>query len=72
MAAAKNREGTTYRHRATDAIVLCVKSRHMSFGTSRHTIVVIDCANSNRYKDGQQVEVDETPMEPWERHWEPL
>lgn len=68
--AAKNREGQTYRHRDSDAIVVCLKSRSMSSGTMRHTLLVLDCGRSSHHKDGAQTEVDEVPIRPWERDWE--
>lgn len=67
--AGKNREGQTLRHKASDAIVVVVKSRHMSQGTVRHTILVLDGGRSN-YKEGQQTEADEVPTAEWSRDWE--
>jgi hypothetical protein len=69
MATAKNREGCTYRHKISDAVVLCVKTRFMSQGTARHTLLVLDAVRS-RHKDGAQTEVDETPARRWEADWE--
>jgi hypothetical protein len=69
-----NREGKTYRHRMNNAIVVVVRSRRMSAGTARHTVVVIDPGNamtSGRARlGGEQVEIDEVPVSPWERMWE--
>lgn len=69
MANAKSREGNTYRHKATDAIVLCIRTRFLSHGTARHTLLVLDKANST-YPDGAQTDADETPARVWDRDWE--
>jgi len=63
-----NREGKTFRHKASGAIVLVIKSHRMSAGTTRHTLVVIDASAAIR-KDGTQCEVDEVPVDPFERNW---
>lgn len=71
-----NREGKTYRHRLNNAIVVVVKSLRMSAGTSRHTILVLDPGNAinpktrESRKAGEQAEVDEVPVQKWDRDWE--
>ena len=66
-----NREGRTFKHKVSGAIVLVIKSHRMSAGTTRHTLLVIDCSSSMR-KDGEQIDVDEVPVQPFERNWEPV
>lgn len=65
-----NREGKTYRHRQNDAIVVVIKSHRMSAGTARHTVLVLDPGNSDKRKAGEQVEIDEVPVQKWDRTWE--
>lgn len=64
-----NREGKTYRHKRMNAIVIVVKSKPMSHGTTRHTLLVLDCDDPRRLP-GSQSDVDEVPHEPLERNWE--
>ncbi len=64
-----NREGKTYRHKPSNAIVVVVKSHRMSAGTTRLTLLVIDHGNS-KHKDGAQTQVDEVPVAPFNREWE--
>ncbi len=64
-----NREGRTYKHKASNAIVVVIKSHRMSAGTTRHTLLVIDSGTAN-YKEGSQTEVDEVPVAPFNRGWE--
>jgi hypothetical protein len=70
-----NREGKTYRHKNNDAIVLVIKTVRMSAGTSRHTVLILDPGTAatdtgKMRKAGDQVEVDEAPVQKWDRTWE--
>lgn len=70
-----NREGKTYRNKSNDAIVVVVKSLRMSAGTARHTVLVLDKGSGRRssgqaLNEGEQIEVDEVPVQKWERDWE--
>jgi len=69
-----NREGKTYRHKVTGAIVLVIKTVRMSAGTSRHTVLILDPdkagVDGKARKAGDQVEVDEVPVQKWDRLWE--
>lgn len=70
-----NREGKTYRNKQNGAIILVVKSLRMSAGTSRHTVLVLDPADAVRsngkpYHAGEQSDVDEVPVQKWDRVWE--
>jgi len=64
-----NREGKTYRHRLNGAIVVVVKTARMSAGTSRHTIMVLDEGTQERFPAGATAELDEVPVDPFERNW---
>lgn len=66
-----NREGRTYKHKRMGAIVVVVKSHHMSAGTTRHTLLVLDCDDPRR-PPGSQSDVDEVPVEPFTRNWEEI
>ncbi len=66
-----NREGKTYKHRRMNAIVVVVRSKPMSSGTMRHTLLVLDCDDPRR-PPGSQSEVDEVPVEPFTRNWEEM
>ena len=71
-----NREGKTYRHRTNDAMIVVVKTVRMSAGTARHTILVLDPGNAVDGKTGKPrvagstIEVDEVPVQKWDRDWE--
>lgn len=64
------REGKTYRHRQSSALVLVVKSVRMSAGTARHTVVVLDETNVISRRAGEQVDIDEVPVQKWDSIWE--
>lgn len=64
-----NREGKTYIHKGTGSLILVIKSKPMSAGTTRHTVLVIDSSAVNR-KAGDQVDIDEVPVQPWKRGWD--
>jgi hypothetical protein len=66
-----NREGRTYKHKVSGAIVVVIKSHRMSAGTTRHTLLVIDEAKANTtHGCGTQCEVDEVPVDPFNRNWD--
>ena len=70
-----NREGKSYRHRQNNALVLVIKSKRMSAGTARHTVLVLDKGNGTRtggqpLNEGEQIDVEEVPVDKWERNWE--
>ncbi len=67
-----DREGRTYRHKVSGSLVVVVKSKSMSAGTTRHTVLVLDEAKDARYgrKAGDQAEVDEVPVQKWDSQWE--
>lgn len=70
-----NREGKTYRHRLNDALVLVVKSKRMSAGTAKHTILILEEGDGKTttgtvIRAGKQMDLDEVPVEKWERNWE--
>lgn len=65
-----NREGKTYRHKMTDAVVLVVKSKPMSHATTRHTVMVLDEGKARGKPAGTQSDVDEVPHDPWSKNWE--
>jgi len=65
-----NRRRQTFRHRSSNAVVLVVNSRQLSFGTGRHTLVVIDPGQS-RHKVSSTVEADERQND-WEYFWEQI
>lgn len=69
-----NREGKTYKHKRMGAVVVVVKTRRMSSGTARHTVLVLDVPDGapGGRKVGDQVEIDEVPVEPFERYWEEI
>ena len=64
-----DREGKSYRHKRMNAVVLVVKSHRMSAGTTRHTLLVLDCDDPRRLP-GSQSDVDEVPVEPFTRNWD--
>ncbi len=65
-----NREGKTYKHKVSGSVILVVKSRSMSAGTTRHTVLILDEGMSVGRRGGQQVEIDEVPVQPWTKGWE--
>ncbi len=71
-----NREGKTYLNKGNDALVVVIKTVRMSAGTSRHTILVLDPGNAidprtqKPRQSGEQAEVDEVPVQKWDRDWE--
>lgn len=70
-----NREGKTYRHRLNNALVLVVKSKRMSAGTAKHTILVLEAGDGKTstgltINAGEQRDIDEVPVDKWERNWE--
>jgi len=65
-----NREGRTYKHRASGSIVVVTASKRMSAGTTRHTLLVVDPTTGSLRKAGEQCDVDEVPVEPFDRTWE--
>lgn len=69
-----NREGKTYRHKVNNAIVVVIKTMRMSAGTARHTVLVLDPGdagvNGRVRRAGEQVEVDEVPVQKWDKYWE--
>ena len=67
-----HREGRTYKHNVSGSIVLVVKSKSMSSGTTRHTVLILDEAKESPRgrKAGDQVEVDEVPVQRWDSNWE--
>jgi hypothetical protein len=65
-----NREGKTYRNKGNDAIVVVVKTTRVSAGTARHTVLVLDPGSSEKRKAGEQVEIDELPVQKWDKGWE--
>ena len=67
-----NREGKTYRHKVSGSIVVVTHSRRMSAGTTRHTLLCIDPTESSLRKTGEVCDVDEVPVEPFERIWEAM
>jgi len=66
-----NREGKTYRHKNMGAIVVVIKSKPMSAGTTRHTLLVLDCTDPRR-PPGSQSDVDEVPVNPFSRDWDEI
>lgn len=73
--AAPNREGKTYRHRLNDALILVTKSKQMSAGTARHSVLVLEegqgrTTTGKPIRAGDQMEMDEVPVDKWERNWE--
>jgi hypothetical protein len=70
-----NREGKTYKHRLNNALVLVVKSKRLSAGTAIHTVLVIEAGDGTTtdgktIRAGEQKDVDENPVNKWERNWE--
>jgi hypothetical protein len=70
-----NREGKTYRHRLNNALVLVVKSKRLSAGTAIHTVLIIEAGDGTTtdgkpIRAGEQKDVDENPVNKWERIWE--
>jgi hypothetical protein len=65
-----NREGQTYRHRTSGSIVVVTHSKRMSAGTTRHTLLCIDPTNLSMRKTGEVCDVDEVPVDPFDRNWE--
>lgn len=70
-----NREGKTYRHRLNNALVLVVKSKRMSSGTAKHTILVLEEGDGStstgiKIRAGEQRDIDEVPVNKWENNWE--
>jgi hypothetical protein len=67
-----DRTGQTYRHKVSGALIVVVKSKSMSSGTTRHTVLILDEAKEapRGRKAGDQVEIDEVPVSPWMRNWE--
>lgn len=68
-----NREGTTYKNKNSGAIILVIASRSMSAGTTRHTVLILDEAGEaapvrGRHA-GDQVDIDEVPVQPWDKAW---
>lgn len=68
-----NREGQTYKNRKSGAIVLVVKSKSMSSGTTRHSVLILDegAETNAKRKAGAEVEVDEVPVQRWAAVWDP-
>lgn len=72
---ALNREGKTYRHRLNNALVLVVKTKRLSAGTGIHTVLVLEAGDGktstgNPIRAGEQQDVDENPVNKWDRNWE--
>jgi hypothetical protein len=67
-----DRTGKTFEHKASGSVVVVTKSRQMSAGTSRHTLLVIAAGAGSFRKDGEQCDVDEVPVEPFERNWKEI
>ncbi len=65
-----DRQGRTYKHKNSSAVILVVRSRSMSSGTTRHTVLILDEGSPQNRKAGDQVEIDEVPVQPWARGWE--
>ncbi len=65
-----DREGRTYKHKVSGSLVLVIKSKSMSAGTTRHTVLVLDEAAAVGKKAGDQWEIDEVPVQPWKKNWE--
>lgn len=71
-----NREGKTYRHRMNNALVVVVKSKRMSAGTAIHTVLVLEegdgVTSTGQMKicAGEQRDIDENPVNKWDRNWE--
>ncbi len=66
-----NREGRTFKHIKSGAIVLVIKSKRMSAGTTRHTVLVIDSEVKGR-PVGSQTDVDEVPVRVFNEDWEAI
>ena len=49
---------------------LVTASKRMSAGTTRHTLLVVDPTTGSLRKAGEQCDVDEVPVEPFDRTWE--
>lgn len=64
-----NREGTTYKNKTSGAIILVIASKSMSAGTTRHTVLVLDEAGTIARKAGDQTDIDEVPVQPWDKAW---
>ena len=67
-----HREGQTYKNKNSGSLIVVVKSKSMSSGTTRHTVLILDEAGSVGRKAGDQVEIDEVPVQPWSKNWEPV
>lgn len=71
-----NREGKTYRHRMNNALVVVVKSKRMSAGTAIHTVLVLEegdgvtSTGQMKIHAGEQRDIDENPVNKWDRNWE--
>ena len=67
-----DREGRTYKNRVSGALIVVVKSKSMSAGTTRHTVLILDEAKEapRGRKSGDQVEIDEVPVQRWDAAWE--
>ena len=65
-----DREGRTYKNKVTGALIVVVKSKSMSSGTTRHTVLVLDESKETRRKAGDQTEIDEVPVQRWDSTWE--
>ncbi len=69
-----DREGRTYKNKTSGALIVVVQSKSMSSGTTRHTVLILDEAKeaARNRKAGDQVEIDEVPVQRWDANWEPV
>lgn len=71
-----NREGKTYRHRLNNALVVVVKTKRMSAGTAIHTVLILEegdgvtSTGQMKIRAGEQRDIDENPVNKWDRNWE--